>query len=197
MTWKANSGSFQDPPVGVHLARCIGIIDLGTQKSEYQGQANIRRQCVVKWELPETLMDDGRPFVVSKFYTTSLSEKANLRADLVNWRGRDFTPEELLGFDERNLIDKCCLLSLTKSDAGKIRITGVMGRPKGSEPPPRVNEPVYFSLEPEFFSMAVYEGLADGLKKIISQSPEWAEVSRGQQARPVAKTADFEDDIPF
>jgi len=196
--WKESSGSFQDAPVGVHLARCVGIIDIGTQKSEYQGKTNIRRQCVLRWELPETLMEDGRPFVVSKFYTTSLSEKANLRADLVNWRGREFTHEELQGFDERNLLDKVCMVSITKTDNGKHRVTGIMGKPKGVEAPPRVNELAYFSLEPGAFNMTTFEGISDGLKKMIMNSPEWAEVSRGAPPTPVkAGGDDFEDDIPF
>jgi len=37
----------------------------------------------------------GEPMSISKNYTASLSDMATLREDLKNWRGRDFTPEEL------------------------------------------------------------------------------------------------------
>lgn len=198
MAWSDKGGGFQDPPVGTHIARCIAIVDLGTQRGEYQGKVNYARKCMIKWELPTELMEDGRPFVVAKFYTQSLGEKANLRHDLVNWRGREFTREELDGFDERNLLDKVCMLSLTKNEAGKVRATGIMQKPKAVDCPARINEIEYLSLEPEFFNIAKYEALGDGLKKMVHASPEWAEVSKGQPAPSAKKnTDDFDDDIPF
>jgi hypothetical protein len=97
-------GDFQHAPIGTHAARCIRLIDLGTQQGEWQGKPTFKNQVLVMWELPDELMeaqDDGqpRPFIVSKFYTNSLSEKANLRKDLTTWRGRDFTDDELDRFD--------------------------------------------------------------------------------------------------
>lgn len=102
MKWNdAGSGNYEQPPVGTHLARCIKVIDIGTQKGEFQGKVTMKRQVIIGWELPNETMTEGehagKPFGVSKFYTASLNEKANLRADLANWRGRDFTPQELGG----------------------------------------------------------------------------------------------------
>src|SRR5688572_12525808 len=126
----SGGGDFEQPPIGTHVARCVKMIDIGTQKGEYQGKATYKRQVIIGWELPNELMTTGefagKPFGVSKFYTASLSEKANLRADLKNWRGRDFTEEELAGFDAKNILEKPCMLSLTESDKGRIRVTGVM-----------------------------------------------------------------------
>jgi hypothetical protein len=59
----------------------------------------------------------GKPFTVSKFYTASLGEKANLRADLKNWRGRDFTDEELAGFEAKNILGKPCMLSVVETES--------------------------------------------------------------------------------
>ena len=192
MTWaRTNGGDFQDPPVGTHLARCIGLIDLGTQKEEYDGKTSIKRKNIIKWELPETLMDDGRPFVVSKWYTTSLSDKATLYADLVNWRGKEFTKDELAGFDEKNLLDKVCMVSITTKVSGKVGVTAIMGKPKSATPPPRVNDLLYFSLEPDRFNRAVFDGLSEKLQDIIRKSPEWAEAN-GQATRQPGE--DFEDD---
>ena len=99
------------------------IIDLGTQKGDYQGQVTRKRQNLITWELPNSKMEtgefEGQPFLISKFYTASLGEKANLRRDLVNWRGREFSPEELAGFDHKNILGKCCMLSITANDKGK------------------------------------------------------------------------------
>ncbi len=200
MQWKdTGGGDFEQPPIGTHVARCVKIIDIGTQKSEYQGKANIRRQCIIGWELPNEFISEGdyagKPFTVSRFYTCSLSEKANLRKDLANWRGRDFTEQELQGFDAKNILGKPCMLSLTPNDKGKIRVTGVMALPKGTQVPPQVNDPVFFSLDE--FSQATFEKLSDGYKKLIMESPEYKHVTDPQAPAKRGHFDDIDDDIPF
>jgi hypothetical protein len=195
MKWKDNGGGeFEQPPVGTHVARCVKVIDIGTQKGEYNGEANIRRQTIIGWELPNELMGTGAPFVVSKFYTASLSEKANLRKDLANWRGRDFTKEELAGFEAKNIIGKPCMLSLTTNDKGKVRVTGVMALPKGTPVPDQKNESVYLSLEPGEFDGETFEALSDGYKKLIAVSPEYQGL---KSPAPAGDFSDLADDIPF
>lgn len=197
----SGGGNYEQPPVGTHIARCIKVIDIGTQKGEYQGKVTMKRQVIIGWELPGELMSEGehagKPFGVSKFYTASLNEKANLRADLANWRGRDFTPQELGGFDAKNVLGKCCMVSLTLSDKGKTRVTGVMAIPKGMEVPPQVNPTVYFSLDE--FDAKTFDSLSDGFKKMIQVSPEYQQViKRGNDpVKPAGAFDDMDDDIPF
>ncbi len=200
MKWADHGGGdFEQAPTGSHVARCVKIIDIGTQKGEYQGQANIRRQCIVGWELPTELMTEGdyagKPFTVSRFYTASLGEKANLRKDLENWRGRAFTEQELLGFESKNILGKPCMLSITPNDKGKARVTGVMALPKGMPVPDQINATVYFSLDD--FDQKVFDALSDGYKKLIQQSPEYQHIAKGGTKKPSGKFDDMEDDIPF
>lgn len=203
MKWSdAGGGDFEQPPAGTHVARCVKMIDIGTQRGEYQGKANSRRQVIIGFELPLELLTEGaaagKPFTVSRFYTASLSEKANLRKDLANWRGRDFTQQELLGFDSKNILDKGCMLSLTPNDKNKVRITAIMALPKGSVVPPRVNPLVYFSLEPGEFDLSVFDSLSDGIKKLVVLSPEYESVSKGGgEKKSAGHFDDMEDDIPF
>lgn len=206
----SGSGEFVQAPVGNHPARCIKLIDIGTQEGEYAGKPTFRRQIVVMWELPtETFQNkEGRdvPFVVSKWYTASLSEKANLRADLVNWRGRDFTQEELMGFESKNILDKTCMVQITHNDKGKAKVTGVSSVPKGFAVPPRVNEIVYFSLEKDEFDAAVFDTLGDFFQGKIKATPEWAAL-HDKAKGPVKPSGgeggggshfdDFVDSIPF
>src|SRR5262245_35658388 len=100
---------FEQAPIGNHLGRCVGMIDIGTQQVEYLGKTTHARKIVVRFELPNELVSEGefagKPFIVSKFYTASIGEKANLRKDLVSWRGREFTDEELRGFEVKNILD--------------------------------------------------------------------------------------------
>lgn len=196
----SGGGNYEQPPIGTHVARCIKVIDLGTQRGEYQGKATIKRQLIIGWELPNELMTEGdhtgKPFGVSKFYTASLNEKATLRADLANWRGRDFTPQELSGFDPKNVLGKCCMVSLTLNDKQKARVTGVMALPKGMQVPDAVNPLVYFSLDD--FDIRVYDALPEGFKKMISASPEYQQVmQRGNSAATMANDIPGEEEIPF
>lgn len=202
MRWTdSGGGDFEQAPIGSHVARCVKIIDIGTQKGEYQGKVNIRRQCIIGWELPNELMTEGeyagKPFTVSRFYTASLGEKANLRKDLESWRGRAFTEQELMGFDSKNILGKPCMLSVIHNDKGKARVSGVMALPKGMPLPEQVNPSVYFSLDD--FDQAVFDKLSDGYKKLIQTSPEYQALTNGgkQPAAQRGKFDDMEDDIPF
>ena len=186
MKWSdTGGGDFEQPPIG-------------TQRGEYQGKVNIRRQCIIGWELPTELMQEGdlagQPFIVSRFYTASLGKKANLRADLQSWRGREFTEEELDGFESKNILGKPCMLSLIKNEKDKVKISGVMAMPKGMDIPAQKTPSVYFSLDA--FDREVFEALSDGIKKMITVSPEYEIATKPiGQARP-AQPDDL-DDIPF
>lgn len=203
MKWSGSSGEFQQPPTGTHLARCIGVIDLGTQKNEYDpNNVKYHPQAIVRWELPTELMADGRPFMCSKrYWNTSLNPKSTLYGDLVNWRGKEFTAEELKGFDPKNLLDKTCMVSITANESGRNNITGIMRGPKNLECPPRVNDLVYLSLDKEDFDKSVFDSLSDYLKGIIMLSPEYAEVTNGSKMKHPVPPGDnvdpLDDDVPF
>lgn len=188
---------FEHASVGNHVARCVGMIDLGTQEQTYEGKTSYARKIVLRFELPNELMQDGdyagKPFLVSKFYTASLSEKANLRRDLESWRGRPFTAQELAGFDSKNVLDKPCMVNVVHTEKGKAKVTSVTPIPKGMQVPPRVNDLLYFSLERDEFKPEVFDKLHDYYKGQITQSPEWAEL---QGKKPKSFT-EIESDIPF
>lgn len=203
--------SFEQPPTGSHAARCIAIIDLGTQRSTYEGEAQIKRQVIVRWELPTELMTTGdfagKPFTVSKFYTASLHEKSGLRKDLASWRGRDFTPEELKGFDLKSVLGKACMLAVGLSEKGKAKVTSVMGLPKGITVPTQVNASFHFSLDANEFKDELFEQLSKGFKEMVVASPEYTQLMR-RRANPGANEptseearvagAGYDDtDIPF
>lgn len=189
----SKSGEFQQAPEGTYPATCIRIVDLGTQAGEYQGQAYERRQIVVTWELSE-LMEDGRPFICSKFYTASLNEKSVLHRDLVAWRNKPFTAQELNGFELKNIIGKSCLIQLVKNAKGKINVNTIMALPKGIPAPEAVNEQYIFDIDT--WDQNVYAKLSDGIKRIISESKEAVADIEPQVEAPVQEVVQ-DDDIPF
>lgn len=190
-------GDFQQAPAGSHIARCVKLTDLGTQTGEYEGKVNHRNQVLVTWELPSELMEDGQPFLVSKFYTNSLGEKATLRHHLVNWRGREFTTEELMKFDLQNILGAPCMLSVVHSEKGKAKVDAVMKMPKGMECPPQINASFAFWLDE--FDPVIFDRVPKGIQAIIMKSPEYAEATGAmpKKSAPPSDFQDFESDIHF
>lgn len=194
------SATFEDAPVGNHIAICYRVVDLGTQVGEYQGKENIRNQILISWELPDNLMSDGKPFSISKFYTNSLNEKASLRNDLVSWRTRDFTPEELNNFDLQNIIGKPCMISIIEKD-GKSKVGSIAALPKSITPPQLKNKPYCFWIEE--WNDSIFNELSDGIKSIILKSNEYKEMNQTKENQLNVDLKDnklFNDDnldIPF
>lgn len=208
---KGTSPDFQPHPVGMTIARCIRLIDLGTQESNYMGQ----RKKVAKVRLvfeSATLMDEGemagKPFLVSNTYTASLHEKSTLRKNLESWRGRKFTAEELEGFDLKNILGKPCMLNLIHEEReGKqyANVSSISPLMASMTAPKAVNPLVYLSLDPEHFDENVFNSLSDKLKETIKKSPEYAAIYGKSYAEEEAKSAGAkqipsgidDDDIPF
>ena len=102
-------GDFELCPTGNIQAVCAFVEDVGHEHSDLN--STWTHKVVILWELAEK-MRDGRPFMLSKSYTISLHEKASLRKELASWRGKDFTPAELDGFDLEKLLNVNCLLNV-------------------------------------------------------------------------------------
>jgi hypothetical protein len=185
---------FEQAPTGNHVARCIALIDLGTQHGEYQGRPNTRNQVLIRWELSNELMTDSKPFSVSRFYTNSLSEKANLRKDLESWRGRAFTADELERFDLQTILGKPCMLNVVQNDKGRAVVSSIATIPKGMSAPDCINAPFAFWIDE--WDDKVFESIPDGLKKIIAASDEYK--ARGKpQTTQTAPAGSIDEEIPF
>jgi hypothetical protein len=169
---KSAETSYPKVPIGVHKARCVKVIDLGTQKQEYGGEISWKRQILVIWELPEELNND-QPMTISKFYTLSLHEKANLGMDLTSWRGRPFTETEKQGFDVTNLIGVPCQLNVMHKDNGKEHISSIMPLGKDGKIAEQFNPSVSFDIgEFQKGQKETFNQLSEGIRKMILRSKE-------------------------
>ena len=170
-----NDGGMAYPQVssGVHKARCIRVIDLGTQRQEYSGEVSWKRQVMLIWEVPEQDNMNGEPLTISKFYTLSLHEKSNLGADLSSWRGRAFTETEKQGFDISKLAGVPCLLNVVEGKNGKTRITSIIPASNPEEIPPQYYDTVVFSV-PEYQQGKTEEfnKLSEGIRRMVLRSKE-------------------------
>jgi hypothetical protein len=154
---------------------------------------------MVIWELPDQKDGEEKPITISKFYTATLSDKSNLRHDLENWRGRPFTPEELGGFEVKNIIGKPCLLNLVRNDKGKVKIGAVSSILKGMSVPKPTHATYIYDLDAP--DPDVWEMLSDGIKSMIERSRERSGEADSSQAATIDAPArgqqDDDDGIPF
>jgi|TARA_R100000750_G_scaffold59965_1_gene48941 hypothetical protein len=166
------SSSFPSVSVGVHKARCIKVIDLGTQKNEYEGNITWKRQVLVIWETPNQTNETSEPLTISKFYTLSLHEKSNLGIDLTSWRGRAFSETEKKGFDIANLIGQPCTLNVIQGNKNN-KIGSVMPLAKGDKIAEQYHTNVIFDLKDfQNGKKEVFNQLPEGIRNIILRSRE-------------------------
>ena len=170
-------GDFEQCPAGSFAARCYQIIDLGHQTFEWKGEAKVAPKVRITWELNE-MMSDGRPFSISREYTASIGDKANLRKDLEAWRGRPFSAEELRNFSLENVLGAPCLLGIVhkpSKDNSKVyaNVGSIMALPKGMPSPELVNPAVKFDIGT--FDQKVFDGLSSYVQKKILMSKELEE----------------------
>lgn len=201
MLLKENSKEFQRPALGMDAARCIAVVDLGTQHGSYEGKPKVSRQIMFRFELPNqpVLEGDfaGQPLTLwSRRFTASLSEKGNLRPFLEAWRGAKFTKEELEGFDAKKTLGRPCMLTLGEEEkSGKTytQIITISGVPNGFNVPPQVNAPLFYSVESH--DQAAFEKLPEWVQKIINLSDERKGATPATGGAPAKEQ--LEDDIPF
>ena len=201
--------TFKLPPSGSHLGRLYRILDLGTQKVEWQGAIKMQRKLMFSFELhgednegqPLTT-HDGKPLMISKRYTMSLGEQSTLRKDLESWSGRKLTADELLGFDVSKLLGKFAMCNVTHNDRdGKTyaNLSGLSQVPSAIKKLPEpvgVNDVFIFSLDD--WDDKKFESLSDGLKDIIKKSAEYRGTYGETDVEAVNESLpDIKDDIPF
>lgn len=161
-------------PEDVYPAVCTMLVDLGDQYSEIYDKTS--RKILIGWELPGETLDNGETRRLSKQYTASLNSKGNLRKDLISWRGRDFTDEELKAFDLRNIVGVPCMLSVIHkvgTDGRKFAVIGgIMKLPKGMAPMSPTTEPVIYDLDDPNAEEKI-EALPAWIRDRIRQSETW------------------------
>jgi len=193
LTVKEGGSNLPPIPEDVYQGICYSIYDLGTQFSEKFGKS--AHQCVIIWEIPDqriTIEKDGKkvdlPRVVSKKYTMSLNEKANLRRDLQSWRGRAFTENELEGFDITKLLGANCMIQIVHTKKGEktyANISSILPLYKGMQKKGPENPTVVY----EITDGPIPEGTPKWIADLIGQSAELQGV--------VAESNQTYDDVPF
>ena len=179
-TTTTNNKKFEPIPAGSYPARCYSMIEMGTNQETYQGVDKMVNKVRITWELPTEMQvfkeERGpEPRVISKEFSLSMHEKANLRGFLESWRGKSFNDNEATAFDVTNLLGVPCLLSITHKMAQNgntyANISSVSLLPKGMECPEMINKRQELSFDN--FKEELFESLPDFIKEKIQTSQEY------------------------
>ena len=195
----SKSNDYEPIPKGRHEAICVTVAGIGEQETSY----GVKNQVIVTWEIPSIVREwtkdgetqEGRA-QISRTFTCSLAPKASLRLLLESWRDREFTHEELQGFDISKLLGVPCTLKIkhqTSADGTKIYANIADVEPYEGK----------VKLEPEakLVTYDPYNHDAESFGKL----PDWiankvaAPTSSGLENEPLPPTADIEEveDMPF
>lgn len=209
---------FELAPAGPHAAVCTRIIDMGLQPSKNPKYPKPTHKIYLQFEI-DSLMQDGRPFVVGKQYTFSLSEKAYLLVDLQSWRGRPFTESEKDTFEMKAVLGASCMVNIIHSADGKFaNISAITPLPNGMKKLTPVGELIYFDTS-EWDDVAfkkLSEKMREKIMNRVLQGEEQSKTATPTYAQPPGSpfagmdrpfapphaapayvADDMEDDVPF
>lgn len=181
-------GDYTPHPEGQYAARCIDVVDMGWQRTDYGPKYKVRVvfYCgkVERREIEGEKRDV--PLTVVGFFTASLNEKANLRKFLQSWRGKAFSPEELTMFDLERMLDASALIQVAhhKAPNGKTyaNITSIMRLPHGMAAPAKPHDYMRVCERPEWTGPAPHP----------DTTPE-----HEQEPAPAYTGSSEDDDLPF
>jgi hypothetical protein len=219
---ESNQKEYKQVPVGTHLGRCYRIIDLGTQKSTFDGNVKFLRKIRVYWELhgeddqgQPLLTEKGEPLSIQRDYTLSFVDNATLRKEVENWFAEKIPAEDAHRYDLKKILDKWGMVNVIHNTTnGKLysNVKSVSPVPNmiSKHGLPEGHNPVQmFRLAAP--NLELFETFPRGLKSKIFMSPEGQAMKKKHNLPDVpvytndkpapAKQAsgfdDMEDDIPF
>lgn len=180
-----NKSSIPPLEAGSYAGRCIQVIDLGTHMEQYKGEKEEKpvRKVRIVFELPDELVtykeENGQePRMIGIDYPFSFHKKANLRKFLETWRGREFTEEELQGFDISKLLWVPGLVQVAqytnKEGNTRSKISTVWVLPKSMQCAPQVNTSVLYT--PVEHNAEIFAKFPEWIQKEICSSQEWKDI---------------------
>lgn len=158
-------------PEGMFPAVCVLIASVGTQKTPFKnedGTDKVQKKIVFGFETEHGL--------ISKEYTMSLNEKANLRAVMKSWRGKDLTAEEQEGFDPTTLLGTQCTVQIMHNEKGTFANVNTVlpktGNFKATKPA------VQYDIEEH--TEADFDKLPNWVQNKVKESYEWDGIRTSQ-----------------
>lgn len=197
---KQGGTDFELAPADNHAARCYQVVDLGIQAPHPKSKYGPKHEIRFTWELTDCPMKDGRNFSISRSFTFSMAESANLRKMLESWRGQPYPQDEADDWSPDSVLGAPCLLQVQhkEGDKGPYAYVSAVTKPlKGMQIPKLTNETVIYS--PAFHDQAAWDKLSEWTqKKIAARIVGEATVPESENPAPAGGGAFVDDsEIPF
>jgi hypothetical protein len=150
---KGGPRSKEQPEVTTHMARLVGLTTLGHQPGYTHNGNEIESSWKIEftYELPNSIMKDGRPHWVSEEVKINDFEGKGITSTMMaRVRTMDPANESNDGQDLTKLLGKPCMVTLSEGTNGFVKMKGqaaVGGIPLGLEVPPLVNDPFVFDMD--------------------------------------------------
>lgn len=174
------SGDYERPPIGNHPAILVGIIDMGKQEQEYQGNVTYPHRAYFVWELVTCGMSGTteRNHTIGIDLTISLNEKAKLRQWIESRVGKKM-PDDA-EYDISKELGQKCLLDVIGNKKGYPVVNGMKSVPKGLPFPDHHITPIAITLDefksgtaiPDWVPYLFGEPLADVIKRCQELNPK-------------------------
>jgi len=187
---------------GAHPAICYSAVDMGTQKSTYQGETKELKKIRIAFEICDQnddfeQVENGKvtiikkPLVCSAEFTASIGPKASLRKFIEGWLGSALNAKQLASFKVTDFLGKPALLNVVhkvSQTSGKTyaAIGSASKLPKGMAVPERVNNLISYEIE-------------QGQGGEFANLPKWLQekVLLSKELGGVKSTAATDDGAPF
>lgn len=171
----------EQPEEGAHVARLLGITDLGHQPGFVHNGKAVPSEYKLEftYELVNTQMEDGRPFVISEEMTNKdwEDEKTGRASTLVSrckaMCGREY---KTALSDINSLLTRPCMVTVTYNDKGYARIRGqaAVGSVPSGFPIPDLQNGTYI-FDQNAPDMERWESLPDFKKEKIQNGLDFHE----------------------
>ena len=172
--------SVEIPPLkaGTYPAACVYIIDIGTQHNQYYNK--MEQKVIIGIEFPtKTVNIDGqeKPRWISREFTLSLNDKANLKALIETWLGRSITDKEKEeGFDLKSLLGEPGIATVAV-DTGKDgkqynRLVSMVPMMEGMAAPVLKSEMLWWDMGAEW-DQAMFDKIPGFIQNKIRKSQEY------------------------
>jgi len=192
MSKYSDGGDFEVAPSGSHVGRIYSIVDIGNQEyTDPQGKTKNPRKIIYSFELCNEKMEDGRSFVVSKFYTASLHDKATLTIDLNSLRGKKMTATDKENFSDTKLLNLPCMINVQINDKGKAVVGSLSPLPKGMTAPELTLDQIHFDLDAQ--NAAMLDKVPEWMQNLIN----WESAPTPEVKTPAAANIPEDDEVPF
>lgn len=214
---------YEPNPTGQLLARLDSIIDLGTQKSEWEGVVKELKKILFIFETPENTKvfkeeHAEQPYTYSIEFTASMGPRGNLRAFISDWLGRKITDGEAYNFDFEILFNYPAIITVegvpSKKDPSKVytKITKIAAPVVNTEEKDKFGRTIVTGIDKEKtetllaeFPQRLNNTLVFKLTKnpeeidfaALNKLPKWIQdkISKAKELQPTVDQTDLTDEF--